>query len=351
METQIIRVHPDNFEVQEIRKGSMILSSGGLVAFPTETVYGLGANAFEPKAVMQIFKAKGRPADNPLIVHIARCEDINELVRSLPKEAEILMEQFWPGPLTLILPKKETIPDVVSAGLDTVGIRMPDHSVALTLIAEAGVPVAAPSANISGRPSPTNGEHVIRDMMGRVDVIIDSGSTGIGVESTVLDLTSSPPLILRPGGITLESLRDVLGDIKVYDGGDGDFAPKSPGMKYKHYAPEAKVIVVEGNEENILIEIKAMASRFAAQGKKVGIMATSENRSFYGDNYLVKVVGDRKNLSTIAANLFSLLRSFDDMGVDIILAEGVAPKDLGFAIMNRLKRAAGGNVIKAGLGC
>ncbi len=350
MQTQVLRLEPDEFDVQELKGAAKILAEGGLVAFPTETVYGLGANALKPEAVMKIFEAKGRPSDNPLILHVAKREDVDKLVRSLPRQAEILMERFWPGPLTLIMPKSHHVPHVVSAGLDTVGIRMPDHTVALTLLGESGVPVAAPSANISGRPSPTTGDHVIRDMMGKIDVIIDSGPTGVGVESTVLDLTAYPPLILRPGGITLEALKEVLDEVKIYEG-EGVAVPKSPGMKYRHYAPAANVIVVEGSGEAIPAEIQSIASRLTREGKKIGIMATYENIPFYDGKYFLKVMGSRGDLSTIAANLFSLLRLFDDEGVDFILVEGVPQRGLGFAIMNRLKRAAGGKVLQAGSGC
>lgn len=348
--TRVVRLDPGNPDIAAIRRAAAIIRGGGLVAFPTETVYGLGADGLRGDAVEKIFVAKGRPQDNPLILHVAEPEGVCLVASEIPSSARRLIDAFWPGPLTLVLPKKPEVPDAVSAGLPTVGVRMPDNTIALMLIAESGAPIAAPSANVSGRPSPTSAEHVIEDLAGKIDLVLDGGPTPIGVESTVLDLTSSPPRVLRPGGTTLEQLRGVLGTVAV---ASGDVAAASsgpapsPGMKYSHYAPKAPLILVEGESKavarRILEEIRGCHER----GLKVGVMCSSETWKLYSDRAdAVRAVGSKRKLSTVAAALFHTLRAFDADPVDLILAEGFEEVGLGFAIMNRLRRAAGGRVLR-----
>lgn len=337
--TIILKIRKDNPERVLVKQAALILQEGGLVAFPTETVYGLGADALNPKAVEKIFIAKGRPADNPLIAHIADRKDVNKLAAEVPKEAELLMNEFWPGPLTIILKKKKIVPDIVTAGLDTIAIRMPSHKVALALIKEAKTPIAAPSANLSGKPSPTDANHVIEDMLGKVDVIIDSGSCDIGVESTVIDMTVKPPLILRPGGLPKEEIEKVLSRVGKEEKSD---KPKSPGMKYKHYAPKAEVIVVEGNKEKVKEKIKALVDEQKKKGKKVGVIATAKEHRFDAD--VVKYVGNTEK--EVAKKIFKALRDFDREDIHIIIAEGIEEKGIGEAVMNRLRKAAGYNIIE-----
>lgn len=349
MKTEIIRIDERNIDKSGIRYAAEVLRSGGLVAFPTETVYGLGANALNEEAVRNIFKAKGRPSDNPLIVHIADKRDVDKLVTCVPECAHMLMQKFWPGPITLIMEKSDLVPLSVTAGLNTVGIRMPSNAVAHELIKESGVPIAAPSANTSGRPSPTNAAHVIEDLFGKVDVIIDAGSCSVGVESTVLDITSSPPVILRPGGITLEQLEEVLGQVNldpaILNEMKKDFVPKAPGMKYKHYSPKGQVIIVEGALDAVVSKINELIAEYSSKGARVGVMATDQTSSGYHGADVISL-GDRNNASEIAANLFKVLREFDEKNMEIILAESVSSSGIGLAIMNRLNKAAGYNIIK-----
>lgn len=348
MNTRLFKVDSEAPDMVVIEEAACILRRGGTVAFPTETVYGLGANGLDEAAVAKIFAAKGRPVDNPLILHIATLEELKLLIRELPPLAEKLMRSFWPGPLTLVLPRSERIPDIVTGGLDTVAVRMPDHMVAQLLIAKAGVPVAAPSANLSGRPSPTCAMAVWDDLHGKIDVVIDGGPSGIGVESTVVDMTGEIPVLLRPGGITLEELRTVLGNIHVDEVLRGETErPKAPGMKYTHYAPKAPVIVVEGSHSAVCAVIDREVKKQQALGYCVGVMATRETaRNIRAD--IVKEMGDaHNNMFSIAAGLFSILRAFDDSDVDMIYAEGVSEEGIGLAIMNRLRKAAGYHVIHA----
>ncbi|KJF25886.1 L-threonylcarbamoyladenylate synthase [Clostridium aceticum] len=342
----IIEIDLENIAEEEMRKAAEILKKNGTVAFPTETVYGLGANALSQEAVEKIFQAKGRPSDNPLIVHIAKVEDIKSLVKQVPMEAEAVMRAFWPGPLTIVLEKTEILPESITAGLSTVAIRMPAHPIAAKLIEMAEVPVAAPSANISGRPSPTTGKHVLEDLKGRVDAIIIGGSCEVGVESTVLDMTGGVPTILRPGGITREMLLKVLDRVEVDTAlkGEEGAVPKSPGMKYTHYAPKAQVYIVKGEEEGVSKKIKQLANEYKQQGKEVGIICFDETRRYY-DKEVLKSMGSRNELKTVAANLFKVLRAFDETKVEVILAEAVEEVELGQAIMNRLTKAAGYRVI------
>jgi len=348
--TLLLKVDSERPEIEKIRVAANVIRKGGIVAFPTETVYGLGADALNPEAVTKVFKAKNRPADDPIIVHIARKEDVYRLARSVPKAAERLMAQFWPGPLTLVLKRSKLVPDITTAGLDTVGIRMPSNKVALTLISESKTPISAPSANLFGKPSPTTAEHVINDLAGRIDIILDAGPTKIGVESTVIDMTASIPQILRPGGTPYEKLSSVLGEVELHPIAIANrkvrvVEARSPGMKHRHYAPDAEMVVVEGEFDKVIRKIQELASLYMAEGKRVGILATDESLVKYSAD-VVKSLGSREDLATIAKNLFRLLREFDKEKVDIIIAEGITTQGLGLAVMNRLRRAADFNIIK-----
>lgn len=348
METRIIRINEYNPEMELIMEGARYIKESKLVAFPTETVYGLGANGLDEDAVKNIFIAKGRPQDNPLILHVSKIDEIKPLVKSIPEEAEILMKEFWPGPLTIIFERSNLVPDVITAGIDTVAIRMPNHPVALKLIEASGVPIAAPSANTSGKPSPTLAKHVIEDLYGKIDMIIDGGATGVGLESTVVDLTEDVPMVLRPGGITLEAIRKFIPNVEMdlsIISSNEKIVPKSPGQKYRHYAPKAEMIVYMGNIENVVEAIINKSKEYVELGKSVGIMATDETENRYDEGIVISV-GSRKNKGTIAHNLFNTLRRFDELGVDIILSEGVETGSIGTAIMNRLKKSSGGNIIE-----
>jgi len=349
--TLVIRVSSEKPQTDRVRIAANIIKKGGLIAFPTETVYGLGADAWNSDAVAKIFVAKRRPSDNPIIVHIADKKDVYRLARNVPNRAEKLMAEFWPGPLTLILRRSSLVPDITVAGLDTIGIRMPSNEVALALIHESGTPIAAPSANRAGKPSPTTAQHVIDDLAGRIDVVLDGGPTRVGVESTVVDVTTRIPLILRPGGTSDEKLRQVLGKVKLHPAVAARkrvrvSRVRAPGVKYRHYAPEAEMILVEGRPAKVVNRVKELTAFSMADGKKVGILATDETVSSY-DADVLKSLGSRSNVEAIAGNLFRLLREFDEEKVDIIIAEGISPKGLGLAVMNRLRRASNFNVIRA----
>lgn len=348
METKIIKINQNNINEELISDAVNIIKSSGIVAFPTETVYGLGANGLDEEAVKKIFIAKGRPQDNPLILHVYSIEQVKELVKEIPDIAKICMEKFWPGPLTILLQKSNKVPKIITAGLDTVAIRMPENKIALELIRISNAPIAAPSANISGRPSPTSAKHVVEDMMGKVDMIIDGGDTGIGLESTVLDLSGEQPMILRPGGVTKEELQKIIPNITI------DFAiikedentiPKSPGQKYRHYAPKSDMVVFSGDVDRIVETIVGKTKEYMALGKKVGIICTDETKELYKEGLIISM-GSRQNKKTIAHNLFNTLRLFDEENVDIILAEGIELSDLGIAIMNRMMKAAAGRIIR-----
>lgn len=320
---------------KDLARASDILRSGGLVAVPTETVYGLGANAFDKNACLKIFEAKGRPADNPLIVHIAHQSQLLDIVEEVNENAEKLINSFWPGPLTIVMKKSNKIPAEVSAGLDTVAVRMPSHKTAYQLLDMCGIPIAAPSANTSGKPSPTTAKHVFEDMNGRIDAIVDGGSCTVGLESTVIDVTEDVPKLLRPGGITYEQLCDVLGTvIKNYEFKDGE-VPKSPGVKYKHYAPKAQVFVVKGNFSEY---IKEKCDEY----KKIGILC--HNKYNFPQNCIVRYMGDSPE--EYANTLFSHLRDFDSECVDVIFAEDIDDKGINLAVSNRLYKAAGYNFIE-----
>lgn len=345
MDTRLVKIDPIQPDMALIEEAAQIIRANGTVAFPTETVYGLGANGLQADAVAKIFQAKGRPSDNPLILHIATLNELRPLVREVSKQAEKLIRLFWPGPLTLILPRSPQVPDIVTGGLDTVAVRMPDHIIAQLLIAKAGVPIAAPSANLSGRPSPTNAEAVWEDLHGKIDMVIDGGVNGLGLESTVLDLSTDTPVLLRPGGITLEELQVALGEIKIDPALSGELVrPKSPGMKYTHYAPRASVILIEGEQSLRPLAIQKMVDAELAKGKKVGVLLTQETAALVRAD-VVNVMGSVRDLYTIAAGLFSALRDFDNTTVDIIFAEGISEEGIGLAVMNRLRKAAGYNIV------
>ncbi len=342
-----------------LAEAAQILRNGGLVAFPTETVYGLGANGLDEAAAGRIYKAKGRPSDNPLILHISTPEELVPLVQEVPETARKLMEAFWPGPLTMIFEKSGIVPYGTTGGLDTVAVRMPDDPIASRMIALAGVPVAAPSANLSGRPSPTTAQHVIEDMSGRIEMILDGGPVGIGVESTIVDVTGSVPVLLRPGAVTMEMLRDIVGEVSVDSAIAGpmaaDVKPKAPGMKYRHYAPRAELVLVEeagtdGNKavvsgsDAIIAAINRLTRERLAEGYSVGILCTDETKDCYPAG-IVRSVGLRASQESIAHSLFAVLREFDDLNVDFIYSESFARDHLGQAIMNRLTKAAGYRII------
>jgi len=350
MKTLMIKVDSWNPELEKIQKAAEIIQAGGLVAFPTETVYGLGADALNGDAVMRLFEAKKRPLDNPPIVHVADVSEVYPLVTEVSRKAKLLMEQLWPGPLTLVFKRSNNVPKATVAGLDTIAIRMPNHKVAQELIKKSHRPIAAPSANLSGKPSPTTAKHVYEDLNGRIDAIIDGGAANIGVESTVVDLSSDPPVLLRPGGTPFEVLKKLVADLQLHPFVQAEEdVPlekiRSPGMKHKHYAPKAQVILVEGSVQAVVSKVKQLAESYTLQGRRVGILATDETKSAYKGN-VVRSLGSRFNLSTIARNLFCMLREVDAEGVDVIVAEGVPSEGLGLAVMNRLRKASGYHIIK-----
>ena len=350
MKTLLVKVNPEKPDLKKILSAAEIIQKGGLVAFPTETVYGLGADALNPTAVLALFEAKKRPLDNPPIIHVADPAEVYRLVEEVPAKARILIDKFWPGPLTLIFKRSNIMPKVTVAGLDTVAIRMPKHKVALELIRLSRCPIAAPSANLAGKPSPPTAQHVYEDLNGRIDAIIDGGATNIGVESTVVDLSVDPPMLLRPGGTPFEELKKVLGDMKlhVFVQAEQELTLqeiRSPGMKHKHYAPKAEVILVEGNVSAVINKVKELSESYRHKGKKVGTLATDETQTAYKEE-VVKSLGSRSNLKSVAKNLFRLLREIDAQNVDVIIAEGVSSDGLGLAVMNRLRKASGYHIIK-----
>lgn len=349
MDTKISIIKDIHKNIKDIEEAASVIKEGGVVAFPTETVYGLGADALNPLAVKKIFEAKGRPQDNPLIIHVAN-KNLESLVKEIPSIANKIMDRFWPGPLTLIFKKKNIIPDVTSANLDTIGVRMPSNEIALKLIESSGTPIAAPSANISGRPSPTDVERCIEDLEGKIDYILGGNRSDVGVESTILDLSVDPPCVLRPGGITLEMLKEIYEriyiDPAIMKKSNENIKPKAPGMKYRHYAPKAKIKIINGNTEKTIEKIKDLLQNYIDNKLSVGVMTCDEHINYYSNQVEIISLGSRKKLDEIAKNLFEALRSFDDRGVDIILAEGYEEKDLGIAIMNRLKKAAAYDILE-----
>jgi len=333
LRTEIVPVTSETPEPEAIERAAAVLRRGGLVAFPTETVYGLGADALNPQAVLRIFAVKGRPADNPLIVHVAEKAQLHEVARAIPEPAWALVERFWPGPLTLVLPRHERVPLETTGGLETVAVRMPDSAIALALIRALGRPIAAPSANLSGRPSPTAAEHVYEDLRGRIELILDGGPTRIGVESTVLDLTTSPPTILRPGGISPEQLRPILGELRLR--AEAAEARRSPGTRYRHYRPRAEVVLIERWEE---AKHRPLVERLAASVRRLGYIGRERGLSFgNAEAHVVELPPDPQEY---ARRLFAIFRELDQRGVEVILVEGVEETDLGLAVMDRLRRAA-----------
>ncbi|MBR4168427.1 MAG: threonylcarbamoyl-AMP synthase [Lachnospiraceae bacterium] len=335
----------NQIDPEKIREAGDTIKRGGLVAFPTETVYGLGGDALNPESSGRIYAAKGRPSDNPLIVHIAEISDLPKIAAGIPEAAYTLADRFWPGPLTMIFRKQSCVPDETTGGLATVAVRMPDHPIALALIRAAGGFIAAPSANLSGRPSPTSGKHVLEDMDGRIDMILDGGSCRIGLESTILDLSEDVPAILRPGYITRRMLQDVIGEVTVDPAVEGktDAAPKAPGMKYKHYAPKGALTIVSGEREAVVAYIQAQIK--AAKGQRTGVIASEETYDRYRAD-VVQNIGAAEDEEAIARHLYDVLRTFDEKQTELIFSEAFNAGPIGQAIMNRLIRAAGHHIIE-----
>lgn len=350
MKTIMQTINPESFRDEELEEACRILQKGGLVAFPTETVYGLGGDAMHPEASAKIYAAKGRPSDNPLIVHIADMDALEDIAQSVPEAAVKLADHFWPGPLTMIFPKKEAVPKSTTGGLETVAVRMPSHPVARALILESGVYIAAPSANTSGRPSPTKAEHVKEDLDGRIDMILDGGAVGIGLESTIVDLSTGVPTILRPGYITGEMLEDVLGEVQVDPAilsqkMNPNIVAKAPGMKYRHYAPKGQMTIIEGDTGKVVDEINRLVKEKTDEGCSVAVIATEETKDAYACAN-VRSVGSRATEGSIAAGLYDILREMDHIGAEYIYAESFEKDTLGKAIMNRMLKAAAYHVIK-----
>ena len=351
----------------KLQEAAGILRAGGLVAFPTETVYGLGGNGLLKEASRSIYAAKGRPSDNPLILHISDMKELEPITREIPHRARTLAEHFWPGPLTMILNKAEIVPLETTGGLSTVAVRMPEHEVARRLIALAGVPVAAPSANTSGRPSPTTAAHVREDLEGKIEAILDGGPSGIGLESTIVDLRGEEPVLLRPGAITAEMLEKALGERVLLDPAlekplDPSVHPKAPGMKYRHYAPKAPMVIIQGKEGNFAGEellrveeaVDRQVDRSLEDGKRTALICSDESLSYYQKRYegplakgqlILRTMGTRNREESIAHNLFSVLREMDEVQAEYIVAEGVNTEAIGYAVMNRMKKAAAQQVI------
>ena len=349
METEYLKLDPVSPDPEVIRRAGDILKRGGLVAFPTETVYGLGGDALNREAARKIYAAKGRPSNNPLIVHIADMEHLEAIAAEIPEKARKIASVWWPGPLTMIFNKKDIVPDATSGGLPTVAVRMPNHPIALELIRAAGGYIAAPSANTSGRPSPTIAEHVREDLDGKIEMILDGGEVRIGLESTIVDFTDEIPMMLRPGYINMEKLEEILGEVLIDpaildENASENIRPKAPGMMYRHYAPKAQLTIVEGGEKEVVDRILELAAQSCREGKSVGIIAADETAESYKD-YDVKNIGSRETDKEIARRLFRVLREFDDEGTDVILSESFETPRMGQAIMNRLLKAAGHRVI------
>ena len=347
METRVVTLcdKADNDDI--LKEAGRIICEGGLVAFPTETVYGLGGDALNKESSRKIYEAKGRPSDNPLIIHICKMEDLKPIVEEIPEEVYCLAEAFWPGPLTIIMKKSELVPKETTGGLDTVAVRMPSHPIARKFIEYAGGYVAAPSANVSGRPSPTKAKYVIEDMTGRIDMILDGDGIDIGLESTIVDMTGEVPIILRPGYVTFDMLQKVLGEVDI-DKTILDMnckePPKAPGMRYRHYAPKGQLTIVEGDIDKTIEKINELTREAHIKGEKVGIIGTEETKNLYlGDS--VKSVGNRRDEEAIARTLYTILREFDDEDVTVIYSEAFSECSMGQAIMNRLLKAAGHQII------
>jgi len=352
METKVVKIDEnciDEKAQKALKEAGEILLNGGLVAFPTETVYGLGGDARNAGSSKKIYAAKGRPSDNPLIVHIYKVDDLYKVSSKVTDEAIKLANKFWPGPLTMILPKSDLIPLETTGGMETVAIRMPSNKIAAKMIEEGGGFIAAPSANTSGRPSPTMAKYCIEDLDGKIEMIIDGGQVGIGLESTIVDLTENVPVILRPGYITYDMLKEVVPNItidKTIIDPNSKQKPKAPGMKYRHYAPKGDLTIVEGSAAHVVEYINEMAKKLSDEGHKVGIIATTDNFSKYHAD-VVKNAGSRQNEEEVARQLFKILREFDDENVEYMFSESFDENGIGQAIMNRLLKAAGGHVVCA----
>ena len=349
MKTILEKIDKNQNNTDIIREAGRILKEGGLVAFPTETVYGLGADALNEDAAKKIYAAKGRPSDNPLIIHITNMKALEKIVSEVPEKAVKVAEKYWPGPLTMIFNKSDIVPYGTTGGLDTVAVRMPVDAIAREVIDAGGGYIAAPSANTSGRPSPTTAQHVAEDLTGRVDMIVDGGAVEIGVESTILDMTVEPPMILRPGAITKEMFEEVIGEVTIdrtLIRPDSKQVPKAPGMKYRHYAPKADLSIVEGAEEEVVRCINRLTEEAVCKGMKVGVIATDETKERYAHADVLSI-GSREEEETIAHHLYEVLRDFDDDRVDVIYSEAFYTPKMGQAIMNRLLKAAGHKIINA----
>ena len=346
MQTIIRKVDEHCIDEKIMMEAGELLKSGALVAFPTETVYGLGANALDEKAAAKIYSAKGRPSDNPLIIHIAEMKNLELITEEIPKAAYLLAEKFWPGPLTMVMKKSKIVPYGTTGGLDTVAVRMPSHPIALEMIKHGGGYVAAPSANTSGRPSPTLASHVADDMDGIIPMILDGGAVGIGIESTIVDLTEEIPTILRPGFITKEMLEEVVGEVQMDKGLDADAKtpPKAPGMKYRHYAPKAELVIVEGAKDAVVKKINEMTKENDAKGIVTGVIGTEETVLEYVAK-IVKSMGTRDDELSISSHLYGILREFDESDAQVIYSESFKEGAMGSAIMNRLLKAAGHKII------
>ncbi len=355
IQTKIVKVNPFDPDNELIREAANVIRRGGLVVFPTETVYGLGASIYIERAVHRIFEVKKRPLDNPLIVHIDNVDELEKLAEDIPDKAYKLVKKYWPGPLTIVLRRAKNVPSIVSSGLPTIAVRSPAHPVAMKLIKYSESPIAAPSANLAGKPSPTKPEHVVEDLYGKVELIIDAGETLYGVESTVIDLTGRKPVLLRPGAIPVEDIEAVLSEeieIPEYARGvsEGRIA-LSPGIRYRHYAPDKELIVVESADyselNNYALKVLAVAMELKKKKLKVGIIATRETKKVYEEKgFITLVVGSRSNLYEIAHNLFSVLREIDKADIDLAVSEAFEEKGLGLTIMNRLRKASRFNIIK-----
>ncbi len=348
MITKVEKINPEDPEENIIREAASIIRDGGVVAFPTETVYGLGADALQSEGAKRIYEAKGRPSDNPLIIHIADPEALLRITTKVPPAAQALAGAFWPGPLTMILPKSDEVPSETTGGLKTVAVRMPDNPVAQALICASGGFIAAPSANLSGRPSPTRAEHVLEDLDGRIPLILDGGEVGIGIESTIVDLTGEVPQILRPGYITSEMIAKVIGPVEddpALTDTDETTHPKAPGMKYRHYAPKAELILVSGGRQSVVDRINALAAENREKKIRTGVLCTVETEPRYHAD-LVRSIGSREDEKSIAQHLYSLLREFDESGMDQIYSECFSELKIGKAVMNRLEKAAGHHIIE-----
>ena len=358
MLTKIIRLDPLNFSIDQLQEALELIRNDEIVAFPTETVYGLGGSAFSETAVRKIFIAKGRPSDNPMIVHISDLEMLSSIVKIIPENIRKLCERFWPGPLTILFDKSEKIPDIVTAGLSTVAVRMPSQPIALALIKTLGIPIAAPSANLSSRPSPTQAKHVFDDLQGKIPLIIDGGTCNVGVESTVIDVHKGHSVILRPGGVNLEELRLYLPKIEIYneknDNTLDNFNPQSPGLKYKHYSPKAELILIEGSIKYLEEKIISLYSKYRLRKNIIGIIHTHKNiqipseilndlkcKIIYLGSLDSDIDSDNSiNADKIAEGLFSTLRAVDNQNIDLVIVEGISDEKIGLAVMNRLRQAA-----------